>query len=125
MLGVLVSRLGEEQSVYAFNLGAAILLILLSIGVFLIVMSMLRMHYYNMLLSLKGKQPRKKEDEPADGRVRYKNVIVQKGMSVFWPTVMAFYLSMSFLTFAWEISWIIWPIAFIARGIINLLFKER
>lgn len=125
LLGVLVSRLGEEQSVYAFNLGAAILLILLSIGVFLIVMSMLRMHYYNMLLSLKGKQPRKKEDEPADGRVRYKNVIVQKGMSVFWPTVMAFYLSMSFLTFAWEISWIIWPIAFIARGIINLLFKER
>jgi uncharacterized membrane protein len=122
---VLVSRLGEEQTVYAFNLGAARLLILLSIGVFLIVMSMLRMHYYNMLLGLKGKQPRKKEEEPADGKVKYRIPFVQKAMSVFWPTILAFYLSMSFLTFAWEISWIIWPIAFIARGIINLLFKER
>ncbi len=125
LLGVLVSRLGEEQTVYAFNLGAALLLILLSIGVFLIVMSMLRMHYYNMLLGLKGKQPRKKEEEPADGKVKYRIPFVQKAMSVFWPTILAFYLSMSFLTFAWEISWIIWPIAFIARGIINLLFKER
>lgn len=124
VLGLVVSRMGEE-SPYAYNLGAAILLILVSIGVFLILMSFLRMHYYNMLLALKGKQPKKKEEVPDGGKTKYKNALVRKGMSVFWPTVMAFYLSLSFLTFAWGISWIIWPIAAIGAGIINLIFKER
>lgn len=124
LLGYLVSRLGED-SPYAYNLGAAVLLILESIGAFLLLMSFLRMHYYNMLLALKGKPPRKKEEQDKEGKTKYKNVIVSKGMSVFWPTVTAIYLSLSFLTFAWEISWIIWPLAALAAFIINIIFKER
>lgn len=124
VLGYFISRMGEEFP-YAYNLAAAILLILVSIGVFLILMSFLRMHYYNMFLGLKGKQPKKKEEQTEEGNTKYKNAIVRKGMSVFWPTVAAFYLSLSFLTFAWGISWIIWPLAALAAAIINFIFKER
>ena len=32
-------------------------------------------------------------------------------MSVFWPTVTCIYLSASFITFAWALTWVIWPVA--------------
>ena len=42
-------------------------------------------------------------------------------MSVYWPTVTCVYLIISFLTFAWAISWIIWPVAALINTLINNL----
>lgn len=123
---LLILRLGKDEDFpFTDNLAAAIFLILVSIGVFLITMTLLRMHHFNLLMGLHGKVPKKKEEKAPAGKGGYKNEIVRKGMSVFWPTVLCFYLSMSFLTFAWGISWIIWPLAAVALGLVNLIFKER
>ena len=36
---------------------------------------------------------------------------VRAVMACYWPIVTCIYLCVSFLTFAWHISWLIWPIA--------------
>ena len=46
-------------------------------------------------------------------------------MSVFWPTVTCLYLIISFLTFAWYISWIIWPVAAVVENLIKAIFGIR
>jgi hypothetical protein len=43
-------------------------------------------------------------------------------MQVFWPTVTCIYLSWSFLTFDWHISWVIWPIAGLIFALLKNLF---
>lgn len=126
VFALLILRLGKDGDFpFTDNLAAAIFLILVSIGVFLITMTLLRRHHFNLLMGLHGKVPKKKEEKAKTEKGGYKNEIVRKGMSVFWPTVLCFYLSMSFLTFAWGISWIIWPMAAVALGVVNLIFKER
>ena len=35
------------------------------------------------------------------------------------------YLAVSFLTFAWHITWIIWPLAGIFSGILRVIFELR
>ena len=37
--------------------------------------------------------------------------------SIYWPATVIIYLLWSFMFNAWDISWIIWPVAAIAFGI--------
>lgn len=53
------------------------------------------------------------------------NKVLDSIMSVFWPTITCIYLIYSFLTFDWYISWIIWPIAAVVRGLITGIFFEE
>lgn len=53
------------------------------------------------------------------------NKVLDAIMSVYWPTVTCIYLIYSFLTFDWYISWIIWPIAAVVRGLITGIFFEE
>lgn len=46
-------------------------------------------------------------------------------MSVFWPTAACLYLSWSFLTFDWHITWVIWPLAAILRAILHSIFNKE
>lgn len=45
-------------------------------------------------------------------------------MSVFWPTVTCLYLSVSFLTFRWEWTWIIWPVAVVVKKILENTWRD-
>ena len=45
--------------------------------------------------------------------------------SIFWSVVTIVYLAVSFLTFAWHITWIIWPLAGIFSGILRVIFELR
>ena len=45
-------------------------------------------------------------------------------MSVFWPTVTCIYLSVSFITFAWALTWVIWPIAAVIHAIFKSILKD-
>ena len=112
--------------IFMNNLSIALFLVLVSIGVFLILMSFFRMRSYSMLLKLNDRNPhvQEKEHEPEGGR-RYSNKIIAKGMSVYWPTVTCFYIMMSFITFAWGISWVIWPMAWIVAEVIGRVFRAR
>ncbi|MBO6215263.1 MAG: hypothetical protein J6N76_06985, partial [Lachnospiraceae bacterium] len=56
----------------------------------------------------------------------YGNKLLNIIMSDYWHTVTAIYLIWSFLTFKWEITWIIWPIApFVERFINSFLTKKE
>ena len=58
--------------------------------------------------------------KPANKSVEYINPTATAIMSVYWSTVSCIYLSISFLTFYWHITWVIWPIA----GVIYALLKN-
>ena len=49
----------------------------------------------------------------------YTNENVASIMDVYWITVTCVYIAISFLTFAWGITWIIWPIAALVEWLIN------
>lgn len=45
--------------------------------------------------------------------------------SILWTVTVAVYLLISFTTWQWHITWIIFPIALCVQAVINLLFKLR
>ncbi|MCI5502477.1 MAG: helix-turn-helix transcriptional regulator [Anaerobutyricum sp.] len=78
-----------------------ILLILVAFAVFLFVWSGMILGSYKRLLE-EGEYTRERKLE------NKKNDNLSK---VYWCTVTAIYLAVSFLTGRWEISWVIWPCA--------------
>jgi hypothetical protein len=106
------------------ELGAIALFVLVAVGVFMIVLGCCTQGGFQRLLSLNdagtvagtyGKEQKEK----------YRSRTVAGIMSVYWPTVTCIYLSWSFLTFAWGITWIIWPLAAVASAGINAIWKEE
>ena len=58
--------------------------------------------------------------------VEYVNDRAKVIMEVYWSTVTCIYLIISFFTFRWESTWIIWPVAVIINKILRLtLTKEE
>ena len=110
------------------NMGAALLFLLVAIGVFLIVLSGSITGSYNRLLKLnsgntvKGNYSSKEKNK----KYRYENENLDFFMSVYGTTVLCLYLMWSFLTFNWHITWIIWPVAWVIRKVIETnLGKEE
>ena len=117
---MLLSELNSASEFYE-NIGASILLFLVSIAVFLFIISNMSQSCLDTLLKLNGTQtvsghyvPSQESKEPT-----FTNPVVNWIMSVYWPTASCLYLSWSFLTFDWHITWIIWPIAGILSAAIN------
>ena len=46
-------------------------------------------------------------------------------MSIYWSVVTAGYLLASFLTMAWQVTWIVWPLAAILSSILRVIFLLR
>ncbi|WP_314158884.1 hypothetical protein [Actinomyces oris] len=44
---------------------------------------------------------------------------------IYWPATLIIYLLWSFLFSAWDISWIIWPVAAVAFGIFATVRRYR
>ncbi len=62
----------------------------------------------------------------SDGaQVEYTSKTAEVIMSVYWPTITCIYLCVSFLTFAWYITWIIWPIAAILHKIFSTAWAKE
>ena len=103
------------------DLSAALVFIICSIGVMLIVFQANASGSYKQLLSLNGSDTISGNyAQPEHKKVEYMNQTAETFMSLFWPTVTCIYLSISFLTFAWFATWIIWPVA----GIIHAMLKS-
>lgn len=112
-------------SIFGESLSACFMFSLIAIGVFLIVMASMRLSSYKALLNLNqygtigGDYTHSQKNE-----IHYKNKTVEAVMSVYWPSVTCLYLAASFLTFHWNITWIIWPIAAIISTLINNLNQD-
>lgn len=66
--------------------------------------------------------PKKKESET---KKTSGNRVLDSFMSVFWLTITCIYLCWSFLTYDWYITWIIWPIAAVVKGMIEGIFFDK
>ncbi len=110
--------------------GAALLFVIVGIGVFLIVYSNSISNGFDLILRVNDASTisgnyRDLKDLPQT--VKYKSKTAETIVVVYWPTITCLYLIISFLTFQWGITWIIWPIAAVARRavVINCISDEE
>lgn len=114
------------DSDFADCLSCCLLFIFVAIGVFLIVNSSLNMGIYKRLLSLNDNKTVSGNYVHAQKTAyQYDNKTLNIIMSVYWPTVTCIYLCISFLTFAWNITWIIWPVAAVINALIENIWGHK
>ncbi len=104
-------------------LGAGLMFILVGFGVFLIVYpnsiasGFERILHVNEATTISGQY--------ANGSAyvkptKYKSKTAQTVVEVYWPTVTCLYLIFSFLTFRWDLTWIIWVIAGVFHRVVMI-----
>ena len=104
-------------------LGGAGLFIFVGIGVFLLVNANIRGNAYMQLLELND--PKTVGGKyTVDQKKHVENPVLEAILSVYWPTVTCIYLIVSFLTFEWGITWIIWVIAAVINMVLNNIEGE-
>ena len=125
ILSILPPIILDAAASWADNYSGGFMIAMAAVGVFLIVVTCMKMSSYNNLLHLNQKDTvggnyvtSQQED------TQYISPGVNTFMSVFWPSVTCLYLIWSFLTFDWWITWIIWPIAGIIHSIIKSTLKK-
>lgn len=93
--------------------GFLFLLAAVSAGVFLFIHAGMRKGAYDQLLQMGDYTPENKKA----------NKTVSRIAAVYWCVVTALYLAYSFVTWRWEISWIVWPVAGVLFGAITGFIK--
>lgn len=101
----------EASSVVLGMVG--IFLTIASIGVNIIIHAGLPMNSYNILLQEGDFSPAKKKEQKETSPFA----------SAYWGIVTAIYFLVSFLTDAWEMTWLVWPIAGCCFGAIMGIIK--
>ncbi len=100
--------------------GVAVTFALIAAGVAMIVMSSLRKSAFTTLLGPNDRETVGGNQFTSQKNVNgYKDPAVDFFMSVYWPTVTCIYLSWSFLSFSWGLTWVIWPVAAAVRAALN------
>lgn len=112
---IFADGLGELNELLATSL----FLILVSIGVYFIINSGMRISVYETLLN---KASSNKTSFSIDRKI-------ELVAAIYWPFITVIYLAYSFLTSNWHISWIVWPVAgvffAVIVGITNLYYDEK
>ena len=105
------------------EMSGAMLFIFVGFGVFLIVFSNTLKGTFSRLLRLNDIT--EFEESRKDKINGIKNPTVRAVMVCYWPVITCLYLSISFLTFKWWITWLIWPIAAAVNTIIIAIAKAN
>ena len=107
------------------GIGVAILFLFVGIGVYFLIAASYRNSAYETILKLNERGTMGASFVASQKEVyRYTNKIVAAVMSVYWPTVTCIYISWSFLSADWHITWIIWVIASLVENFIKNAFRE-
>ena len=94
------------------NVAPALMFLLVGIGVFLIIYSSKIYSGFEKLLKLNDINTISGSYYEQNIKpVRYRSKTAQTIVEVYWPVITCIYLIISFLTFNWGLTWIIWPIA--------------
>ena len=103
-------------------IGTALMFVIVGIGVMLILFSSGYLSAAKKLLRLNDKRTiggqftKMQQQETVTGK--------KEGvLSVYWQTVTCIYLCISFLTFSWGRTWIIWPVAAVIHSVIKMNHK--
>ena len=102
----------------------ALLFLIVGIGVFLIVYVSIINGSYDRILNLNDEKTMSGEHARASS-VKYTSKKAEIILETYKTTVVCIYLIISFLTFRWEITWIIFPIAYLINKILKLNFIDE
>ena len=103
----------------------ALMFLLVGIGVFLIVYAAQVNSGFEQILQLNDVyRVGGTYEANSTGPVRYKNKTAETIVAIYWPVVTCTYLIVSFLTFHWELTWIIWPIAAVLHRVVVINCRE-
>lgn len=103
---------------FSDNVLGTIFFFMVAIGVFLIVYTTGITNGYDFILKVNGHDT-VSGTYTKEGKVVYINNTVATIMELYWPTITCLYLIVSFLTFRWFSTWIIWPIAAIVHSVLK------
>ncbi len=99
-----------------YTLGPSLMFLLIGIGVFLLIYSGMISSAFDKLLGINdAKTISGTYNEGVKAPIRYKSKTAETIVTCYWPAVTSLYLIISFLTFQWHITWIIWPVAAVAH----------
>jgi len=100
----------------------AFMLAAIGVGVFILIYTGTKMGSYEQVLKINDKST-------MAGTYGKEDVYINKAataiMEVYWTTVTCIYLVISFITFDWETTWIIWPVAGILHKILKIVFTKE
>ncbi len=117
---ILLDALGWEEASPVF------MFLFIATGVLMIVYAAVKWQGYSILLHISKESASGYDYIPENkSEVTYDNKTVAKIMSVYWPTVTCIYLSWSFLTWAWYMTWIVWVIAGIICMMVKAIFGKQ
>ncbi|WP_027438219.1 permease prefix domain 1-containing protein [Lachnospira multipara] len=102
----------------------SLLFLIVAIGVFLIVYVSIINGSYDTILNLNDEKTMSGEHARASS-VTYTSKKAELILENYKVTVICIYLIISFLTFRWEITWIIFPIAYLINKILKLNFIDE
>ena len=102
-----------NESDLAMAISVCVLLAMVAVGVMLIVRTNIIMDAMNALLE-EGEYSR--ENKRESGRS-------ETVMGIYWALATAIYLTVSFLTGRWDITWIVWPIAGVCCGVLAAVLR--
>ena len=115
------SLLGQSSGKFGENIGAAVLLLMVSVGVFFIVYAVKRYHLMSNLIkrggitiddsARTGEEVREREERREKKSTANMKSEEKRFKELWHDTVVCVYLVWSFLTFRWWITWIIFPIS--------------
>ncbi|MCR5273702.1 MAG: permease prefix domain 1-containing protein [Lachnospiraceae bacterium] len=108
-----------------FELAPVSLFAFCGIGVFLIIYANIIDGSFDMLLKINDKKTVSGDYTRDKNVVRYSSKGAEAFMEVYWKCVLCIYLCVSFITFSWGITWIIWPIAAVLRNVFNIILAEE
>lgn len=92
----------------AVSVSAAVLLVVVAMGVFLIVRTCMVWGGYQILLQEGDYTVERKQDNQENAPIA----------EIYWGLSTAIYLAVSFLTNAWGKTWIVWPVAGVTYGVV-------
>ncbi|MBO6282861.1 MAG: hypothetical protein J6M63_02900 [Pseudobutyrivibrio sp.] len=111
-------------AVVDFDFVGAFLFVFIGIGVFLFIYSSTTMGSFDTILKLNDEKTISgsygKEDD-----IVYVNKTATIIMEVYWTTVTCIYLMISFITFDWGRTWIIWVIGAIVHHILKIALAKE
>ena len=102
------------------DLGGALLFVFVGAGVFMMVYAKQTKKAYHRLLNLNDQIDFEEDEKRSIEKIQ--NKTVRAIMSAYWSVVTCIYLCVSFLTFRWELTWLIWPIAAAVNTIIRAIY---
>lgn len=125
LVGILISSYNSdiasiEDTLMQYSFGMGCSLGFVAIGVFLMIFN------YAITKSYKNLMIWENVDEESDNyKIHYIYKKLEFIMPLYWQTVVALYLIISFLTYYWYITWIIIPFAYVTNQLIDRFFGKE